>query len=154
YEGWQDRFGGSPGVIGRSLWLRDDAFEIIGVLPPGFIPPGPFVDPTMIGLRMMPEINTVMRGALSLPPVVRIAGDVSQAAAQAQLEALVESLRRETAEAGPPSAVRFIPIREAMFGAYYQYIRLVLGGAGLVLLVTCVSLATLFLVRARSLSPE
>lgn len=41
-----------------------------------------------------------------------------------------------------------------MFGTFYPYIRLILGGAALVLLATCVSLATLFLVRARSLWPE
>ncbi|MBI4473740.1 MAG: ABC transporter permease [Acidobacteria bacterium] len=155
YEGWQDRFGGSPDAVGRRLWLLNNAFEIVGVLPPGFMPPGPFVDPAMAGLRLMPEVNTVMRGSLSLPPVVRIASGVSQAAAQAQLEALVASLRQEmTAEPGPPSAVRFVPMREAMFGNYYPYIRLILGGAGLVLLATCVSLATLFLVRARSLWPQ
>src|SRR5262245_34397334 len=51
YEGWQERFGGSPDVLGRKLWLRDDAYEIIGVLPRGFILPGPFLDPTMMGMR-------------------------------------------------------------------------------------------------------
>src|SRR5262245_13386041 len=91
YEGWQNGCGGSPDVVGRKLWLRDSAFEIVGVLPPGFIPPGPFVDPTMIGIRMMPEVNTVMRGSLTLPPVVRIGGGVSQAAAQAQREARAQA---------------------------------------------------------------
>jgi predicted permease len=154
YEGWQDRLGGTPDVVGRRLWLRDTAFEVIGVLPPGFIPPGPFVDPTMVGIRLMPEVNTVSRSVLSLPPVVRIVSGVSQAAAQAELEALVKSLRQEMNVEQAPTSIRFIPIRDAMFGTYYQYIRLVLGGAALVLLATCVSLATLFLVRARSLWPQ
>ena len=103
YEGWQDRFGRSPDVIGRKLWVRESAYEIVGVLPPGFIPPGPFVDPTMVGLRLMPEVNTVMRGVMTLPPVVRIAEGVTPAAAQQELEALVASLRKEVAaEPGPP----------------------------------------------------
>jgi len=154
YEGWQDRLGGAPDAVGRKLWLRDDAFEVIGILPPGFIPPGAFVDPTMVGIRLMPEVNTVRGGVLSSPPVVRIVSGVSQAAAQAELEALVQSLRQETPAELTPSSIRFIPIRDAMFGTYYQYIKLVLGGAALVLLATCVSLTTLFLVRARSLWPE
>jgi len=113
YEGWQDRLGGAPDVVGRKLWLRDDAFEVIGILPPGFIPPGPFVDPTMVGIRLVPEVNTVSRGVLSLPPVVRIRG-VSQAAAQAELEALVKLVRQEMPVEQTPSSIRFIPIRDAM----------------------------------------
>src|SRR5262245_30050374 len=36
YGFWRRRFGGSPDVIGKTLILSGNSFEIIGVMPPGF----------------------------------------------------------------------------------------------------------------------
>lgn len=33
---WKDRFGSDPDAIGRSITLNDEAYEVVGVLPPGF----------------------------------------------------------------------------------------------------------------------
>src|SRR5207237_978967 len=39
YGFWRSRFGGDPGVIGRSLTLDGTAWRITGVLPPNFEQP-------------------------------------------------------------------------------------------------------------------
>ena len=36
YETWQSRFGGDPGVIGRSIRLTGQPFTVIGITPRGF----------------------------------------------------------------------------------------------------------------------
>src|SRR5262249_54107460 len=51
---------------------------------------------------------------------------------------------------GPASAVRLVPLREALFGRYTTYLALVFAAATMVLLVGCANLASLLLVRARS----
>src|SRR5207249_6354195 len=33
---WQRRFGGSPGIAGRSILLNDTPYEVIGVMPRNF----------------------------------------------------------------------------------------------------------------------
>ena len=33
---WMEKFGGDPGVIGKTISLDGNPFEVIGVLPPGF----------------------------------------------------------------------------------------------------------------------
>ena len=37
---WQSRFGGDPGVIGESLVVEENAYTVVGVMPPGFDFPG------------------------------------------------------------------------------------------------------------------
>src|SRR5690606_29435278 len=36
---WQRRYGGDPGVLGRTLPIDGEPFEVIGVMPPGFTYP-------------------------------------------------------------------------------------------------------------------
>ncbi|HEX9884859.1 MAG TPA: ADOP family duplicated permease [Longimicrobiales bacterium] len=36
HQVWQDRFGGDPAVVGRSLLSTNDAYRIVGVMPPSF----------------------------------------------------------------------------------------------------------------------
>jgi hypothetical protein len=36
YNFWQNKFGGSPGVLGRTITAKGISFQIIGVVPPGF----------------------------------------------------------------------------------------------------------------------
>ena len=33
---WQRRFGGDPGIVGKTIRLRDQPYTVIGVLPPDF----------------------------------------------------------------------------------------------------------------------
>ncbi len=151
-EAWRARFGADPGVIGRRLWLGDDSLEIVGVLPPGYIPSGTFIDLNVAGIGLMAAPGfAVANVQRTLPPTVRLKPGVSQTAAQAAIDAMVARLAPEMPPpTGGPQAVELVPIRRAMFGQYYQYLWLVIGGAALVFAIACVNLAGLFLVRSRS----
>ena len=152
HEGWRARFGGDPDILGRRIWWRDESLEIVGVLPPGFIVPGAFIDPNIAGIgRMATPTYAVDAIQRTLPPTVRLRPGVTPESAQAAMDGLVERLQPEMPRTkGGPQAVRLVPIRRAMFGQYFPYLWLVLGGAALVLVIACANLAGLFLVRGRA----
>jgi predicted permease len=152
HEGWQARFASDPNVLGRRIWYRDTSLEIIGVLPPGFIVPGTFIDPNISGIALMPTRTFALNGVPRIaPPTVRVKSGTSRESAQAALDTLVDRIRPEIPpEKHGPQAVQIIPIREAMFGQYFRYLWLVAGGAALVLVIACANLAGLFLVRGRA----
>ncbi|UCC49389.1 MAG: ABC transporter permease, partial [Gemmatimonadota bacterium] len=43
YGCWQSRFGGDPGLVGRTIRLGDRVHTVVGVMPPGFEFPPPIV---------------------------------------------------------------------------------------------------------------
>jgi predicted permease len=151
HEGWTSRFASDPNVLGRRIWFRDDAREIVGVLPPGYITPGPFIDPNISGVALMPTRTLLVNGVARVnPPTVRLKAGVSRDEAQAAIAALVDRLKPEMPPEKGVRDVQLVPIRDAMFGGFYNYLWLVVGGAMLVLAVACVNLAGLFLVRGRA----
>jgi hypothetical protein len=36
YAGWERRFGGDPGIIGRTFLLNQESYQVVGVMGPGF----------------------------------------------------------------------------------------------------------------------
>ena len=146
YEAWQTHFGGRADIIGRQVWRLGHPVEIVGVLPRNFFPP-----PTVagrsdgVGLSLTALQTPAEPDGRESLPYVRLKAGVSVAAAEAELNALLAH------EQTPGTTVfRLTPIRDAMFGRYATYTRLVILAAGLVLLMCCANLVSLMLVRARA----
>jgi predicted permease len=155
YNLWRGRFNGDPDILGRKLWRsRSDPVEIIGVLPASFIPASFSFDPTSDGLALdFDTLATARPGELRYKPYVRLKSGTSVAAAQAEIDVLVEHLKQTepAPRPGTPKIVaRLVPLKTTLFGAYAPYLWLVTAAAALVLLVACANLASLLLVRGRS----
>jgi len=54
---WQRRFGGSPGIIGRTIAVDDEPYQVIGVMPQRFY----FVPSRDVDLRMPASFPAWMR---------------------------------------------------------------------------------------------
>src|SRR5687767_4170183 len=108
---WRRRLGGDPAIVGRTITLDGAPHEIVGVVPADFRFPMGEKD-IFIATAFAPEL-LADRGSFIWSLVAKLRVNVSLAAAQAEMDAVVASLNAET-----PNAVRgdpvVVPLRETL----------------------------------------
>ena len=156
HESWVRRFDGSPDVITTTIGSASRPVSIIGVLPPGFIPPtSSFPDATWDGLILDsdPDGWSVIgpgRGMVAVP-VARLRSGATVAAARAEVAALVEVLTpRLRSREGVLPRIHVDPIQTALFSRFRANAWLILSASVVLLLLACANLANLLLARGRS----
>jgi predicted permease len=160
---WKRSFGGDPQILGRSVRLDNDLYQIIGVMPAGFHEPGRTAEERNTEMWLAtgfagPPAPPPQRNSRILPEAIaRIAPGLTVEAAQSRLDALVASLEKEFPEDYPLQSawrVRLVPLKETVVGNARQSLILLLGAVGLVLLIGCVNVANLLLARASARGRE
>src|SRR5579872_1981115 len=154
---WRREFGADPHILGKTLRLDNDDYHVVGVMPPGFRDLGPTIDERNTELWLAagmagPPFPAPQRGVrINRPVTARLRPGLTIAAAQAQLDALVVSLREQFPGDYPAQAawtVHLIPLSETIVGSVRQSLILLFGAVALVLLISCVNVANLLLARA------
>jgi putative ABC transport system permease protein len=155
HRAWMRQYGGDPSVVGGTVpaairtmdasGLPDQAFRIVGVLPPRLrLPLATAAD----GLTLM-EATPATATMAPFTPLVRLRPGITVAAAEAQLG----GVQGEELVPGK-TALRLVPLREEMAARQDPVLWLLLASAAIVLLVACVNLANLILARGSARSRE
>jgi putative ABC transport system permease protein len=147
---WHRRFGGEPGMLGRSLLVNGELRTVVGILEPGFDLPGKAELWLPLALDFE-RLSERQRGSHAYMMVGRLEDGVARERALAELEGIASDLQREFPRTNAGWSVALIPFRDFMLGDFQGGIRLTilaLAGAVLLLLViACVNAAHLFLAR-------
>ena len=159
---WHKEFGGDPSAVGRSVRLDNDLYTIVGVLPPQFHHPSiPGLHPVDMwltaGYRAEP-FPAPRRSLRFLPGIIaRLKPGITLQQAQAQLEVLSDSLRRDYGSDYPTTAgwaLSIAPLREVVAGSARTLLTSPLLAVGLILLIACVNVANLLLVNGTARQRE
>ena len=156
YRYWQQRLGGSPGVVGRTILANGRAYTIIGVAPQGFFGTDVVSAPELwFPMAMLPVIETGPdwlddRGREILFVLGRLRDGVSHAQAQADVTAIGLRLEQEHPDNRGKRIELSTPglFGNAVRGPIIGFAGLLLLIAALVLLLACTNLVNLLLARA------
>ncbi len=151
---WQQRFAADPDILGRTIELSGRPFTVIGVAQPGIqhpggdfrsVPHGQPVDvwwPLVLGPGEQPRFSHYLNGIARLRDGVLLE----------QASAAAKAVASEVAEAHPhaigPCTVELEPLRDDVVGQARPMLLVLLGAAGLILLIACVNVAGVMFARA------
>jgi len=152
YDTWQGRFGGRQDIVGQSLILDNASYVVIGVLPREFH----FAMRAAEFFTTIHDLNSCQqsRGCHDLEAFGRLRDGVSYDAAAAETKAIAARLEQQYPESNKGRGTRLVPFRDAIVGDIRPTLLVLAGGAGLLLLIAYVNVASLLLVRAESRKPE
>ena len=161
YALWQRQFGGDPKIIGRSLTLGGQKFQVVGVMPPRFSFPitafAPELWTTMSMLRESSDGSppmTEQRGNDFLQCIARLKPNVSIKQAQANIDTIAAALRQQYPDSNANVGAKILPEVNAMIGSARSALLMLCAMAACVLVVACVNVANLLLARSLSRNRE
>jgi putative ABC transport system permease protein len=146
---WTRRFGADPTVVGRTILLERRPFRIVGVLPRSLDVPEPGVE------AYLPwDLANGPRDQRYTAALARLKPGVSLAAAEAELQAVAARLGREFPETNRGWSVALARLQEQATASARPVLLMLLGAAGLVLLIACGNVAILFFARGAARAHE
>ena len=156
---WARRFGHDPEIIGKSIIINGQPYEVVGILPQSFSLSQEVV-PLLYGtehaeiflpLPLSPAAASQVRDHEDYNIVGKLKPDVSLPQAQAEMDTITTRLRREFPENYPPNGgltFSIVPLLEQVVGNVRHSLWVLLGAVGFVLLIACANVGNLMLSRA------
>jgi predicted permease len=153
YGTWLKRFSGQRDVVGKTVTLSGDTYTVIGVLPREFAfgPRGnaefwaPLLDKSGCEQR---------RSCHNLDGIARLRDGVTPQAALEDVKAIAAQLEKQYPGSNQGQGASVLPLTELLVGDTRPILLMLLCGAGLLLLIACVNVASLLLVRSESRKRE
>jgi putative ABC transport system permease protein len=156
---WQRRFGGDPTLVGRSIPLEGDRYEVVGIMPPDFTYPIGAVRPTELWVPYVVPPNERVRRpdtySSYLQSLARLKPGVSIEQAQAQLDQVAIALEQAHPIWNKDHRIGVRPLRDHLVGSVTKsWMLMLLGSVAIVLLIACANVANLLLARASARERE
>jgi putative ABC transport system permease protein len=152
YQYWKQSHGGDPGIVGRVFQMNNRPHTVIGVLPP--IPQYPVEQDVYMPTTQCPtrasEQFIANRNARMMSVFGRLKPGVPVSQCQADLSTLASNLQKQYPDSYPTNrgyAAGVTALQEELTKKAKPTFLILLGTAGLVLLIACANVANLTLAR-------
>jgi putative ABC transport system permease protein len=154
---WQRRFGGAPDVVGRTIELSEETWEIVGVMPRSFAYPVASERPTEIYVPIYFRDEDKVRGGsrnYNFTAIGRLKPGITLAQASGQMHRIMEGIDQQHPKWNPGRRARVVTLQEHLVGRFRSWLLMLLGAVTLVLLIACANVANLLLARATTRTRE
>jgi putative ABC transport system permease protein len=143
-------YGDSRGVVGSTMQLNGESYEVVGVMPPTFRDPFGKAAELWTPLALTPDqLSTTARTNEWLNLVARVKPGVTLDRARAEMSTLAAQLKRESPDSYPEDwTLTVTTLNERATGQVRPALLILLGAVGFVLLIGCANVANLLLARA------
>jgi macrolide transport system ATP-binding/permease protein len=149
YSAWQNRFGGRADVLGQVINLSGTAHTIVGVLPRDFEFAPRDIAEIFAPLRPTTECEK-RRSCHDLDGIGRLKDGITITAAEAEMKSIAAQLEQQYPDSNRGNSASVLSLSASIVGDIKPILLVLLGGAGLLLLIACVNVSSLMLVRAES----
>jgi predicted permease len=160
YGYWQRRFGGDPGVVGRTISVNSQSRVIAGVMPRGFKIVNYDFD-LLVPLALDP-VKEQLAG-FAYRGIARLRPGIAISQANADLASLL-NVWMDSWSNGPGSDPHWylrwkitpalLPLKTTVVGSIQTVLWVVMGTIGIVMLIACTNVANLLVVRADARQQE
>ncbi len=154
YGLWQRRFGGDPGVVGRTLDLDGGSYSVVGIMSPGFKlleTTSEIWIPYTVDAKEFAEDN---RGYKTLRVLARLRTGVTLEQAAAEMQSIAAVIEHQHADVNGGWSATATLLREQLVGDTRPTLYTLVGAVAFVLLIACSNVANLLLVRAGARQKE
>jgi len=158
YAVWQNHFAGDPQIVGKTIQINRHPYSVIGVAPRDFTGCAPGLRAELwIPLSMDRDVwgadRPARRGTFWLNVLGKLGPGVTKNQAQSELNLLMRGIGERFPEdhRDSPNEISLDPLWRSPFGIngyLYKVLPMLLGLAGVLLLLACANVASLLLVRS------
>jgi macrolide transport system ATP-binding/permease protein len=149
YGAWLHRFGARRDLVGKTVDLDNEAYTIIGVLPRTFSFARAGDAEFWISINTLSH-HEQMRIFYNFWGIGRLRDRVTVQAALTEMTAISKQLQQQYPTSDRYEGASIVPLSEIIVGDVRPILLTLLGGAGLLLLIACVNMASLLLVQSES----
>ena len=146
---WTRRFGSDPAIVGQSITLNEQVFQVVGVMPPRFIYPGNQTVDGWIPLSFFgPDDIGRVRGAHFLQVFARLRPGATEAQLNTELTGIAARLSTQYPDNPGWTSVNTQSMRDSILGEVRRPLIVLMVAVAMLLLIACVNIASLLLARA------
>lgn len=145
---WQNRFGADESIIGRTIPLDGEPYEVVGVMPPGFTFPVGDTEveawsPLTMSLEDLPSRPHRMYSTIG-----RLSDSATLDGARTELKMIASQIALDNPDSNLGWTVTLVSAEEQLLGDTSSTVWILFGAVSLVLIIGCVNVANLLLVRS------